>query len=237
MLTRLLIPAIAVACASVSLAQPTTTDKQPAKTKAPAKIEAPVKKSSDSSKQTTDGVTLKAGSRAPAIAVNKWIKGEAVTGFEKGKVYVVEFWATWCPPCVKSIPHLTKLQKDHKELTVIGVTSSERKDPDGTDNRLAKLEKFVSDKGAQMDYTIAYDADRKMAETWLRAAGKNGIPCAFIVDHEGKIAWIGNPLDKTFDGEVEKALKGSKGMKSTTDAAKPSAPTTAPKTAPTKEKK
>ena len=55
-----------------------------------------------------------------------YIKGKPVT-FEKGKVTVVEFWATWCPPCKESIPHLTKVQKQYKDkgVTVIGISNEQ----------------------------------------------------------------------------------------------------------------
>ncbi|GMV26241.1 MAG: hypothetical protein AMXMBFR58_22720 [Phycisphaerae bacterium] len=139
-------------------------------------------------------ITLKVGDKAPAIKVDKWIKGEQVTGFEKGRTYVVEFWATWCGPCRASIPHLTELQKQHKDVTVIGVTGSERKPASGPDNRLENLEKFVKDQGEKMDYRVAYDSDREMVKEWMDASGQAGIPTAFIVDGEGKIAWIGHPL-------------------------------------------
>lgn len=153
--------------------------------------------------------TLKVGDKAPAIAVDNWVKGGEVKSFEPGKVYVVEFWATWCPPCRESIPHLTKMAKDHKDLTVIGVTSSERKEKDGADKRMEKLQKFVTDQGDKMNYHVAYDGDREMGASWLKAAGKSTIPTAFVVDHTGKIAWIGNPLDDGFDAAVEKELKAA----------------------------
>ena len=67
---------------------------------------------------------LAVGDRAPALTVEKWVKGEPVTGFEKGKTYVVEFWATWCGPCIASMPHLSALQKEYKDkVTIIGVTT------------------------------------------------------------------------------------------------------------------
>lgn len=153
-------------------------------------------------------VTLKVGDPAPAIKVDKWVKGSEVAAFEKGKPYIVEFWATWCPPCRKSIPHLTEVAQSNKELTVIGVASSERQGKDG-DRRLEVLEQFVKDKGDEMNYTVAYDADREMGREWMAAAGQGGIPTAFLVNREGKIAWIGNPLAEEFDDEVAKLVGGS----------------------------
>ncbi len=156
-------------------------------------------------------VTLKVGDKAPAVKVDKWVKGEAVSGFDSGKVYVVEFWATWCPPCIEAIPHMTELQKKHKAVTFIGVAGSERQkgDKDAKDERLEKVEAFVKKQGDKMDYRVAFDGTRAMPEAWLRPAGKNGIPCAFVVDHEGKVAWIGNPLSEAdkMEETIEAALK------------------------------
>ena len=50
-----------------------------------------------------------------------WIQGQPVTGFEKGKIYIVELWATWCVPCVAAMPHLEKLSRRFAgKITVIG---------------------------------------------------------------------------------------------------------------------
>src|SRR5215470_10631086 len=73
---------------------------------------------------------LGVGDAAPKLEVKEFVKGEPVKQFDKGKIYVVEFWATWCPPCRESIPHLTGLQKKHKDVVFIGVSVSER-DPKG----------------------------------------------------------------------------------------------------------
>jgi thiol-disulfide isomerase/thioredoxin len=144
--------------------------------------------------------TLKAGDAAPALQVKQWVKGEAVKGFAKDQIYVVEFWATWCGPCKASIPHLTELAKSHKDVTFIGVSVWER-EPE-------KVVPFVEEMGAKMDYHVAIDDVPEgkagdagaMAQSWMKASGSGGIPTAFVVDKTGHIAWIGHPM------EMEKPL-------------------------------
>jgi thiol-disulfide isomerase/thioredoxin len=153
--------------------------------------------------------TLKVGDKPPAIEVKEWIKGEPVTGFEKGRIYVVEFWATWCPPCERSIPKLTALQKKHKDkVSVIGVSVWEEDQAD--------VKPYVEKKGDVMDYHIALDLVPKdkdgnagaMSLNWLKAAGQNGIPSAFVIDREGTIVWIGNPLSG-LEAVVDEVVAGT----------------------------
>lgn len=214
-MNRAAFAAILLAATGVAFAQPAPVGGQP--TKATPKVQP--------KKETAPEAALKVGSKAPAVKADKWVKGAEVKSFESGKVYVMEFWATWCPPCIKSIPLLTDLQKTHKEVTVIGMASSERKASTGDDKRLDKVEAFVKGKGAEMDYTVAYDANGTMGKDWLRAAGQNGIPCAFVVDGAGKITWIGNPLDhESLVAAVDAAVKAAK--PATTSAPTTTKPTT-----------
>ncbi len=133
---------------------------------------------------------LKVGDPAPSLSVAKWVKGDPVEKFAADKIYVVEFWATWCGPCIQSMPHLSHLQSTHGKdgLTIVGVTSQ---DPN---NSLAAVETMVKDKGAGMGYTVAWDDGRKTSDAYLRAAKRNGIPCSFVVDKAGKVAYIGHPM-------------------------------------------
>jgi len=153
----------------------------------------------------TDAAKLKVGDPAPPLVAGKWVKGEPVTKFEPGKMYVVEFWATWCGPCRVSIPHLTELQHKYKdEVTFIGMSVWE--------NNQADVEPFVKEMGDKMDYRVAMDdvsegGRGKMAETWMAAAEQRGIPAAFLVDKSGKIAWIGHPM--ALEAVLKKAVAGT----------------------------
>jgi len=141
-------------------------------------------------KMEAKAATLKVGDPAPAMSIEKWVKGDAITGFEKGRVYVVEFWATWCGPCLRQMPHLTSLQREYKDkgLTVVGVTAMDKR------NSLANVEDMVAAKGEKMGYTVAWDKDRATNKAYMEAANKNGIPCSFVVDQKGNVAFIGHPM-------------------------------------------
>ncbi|WP_342633864.1 TlpA disulfide reductase family protein [Mesorhizobium kowhaii] len=70
-------------------------------------------------------VVLQMESPAPSIQVENWLRGEPLTSFEPGKVYVIEFWAKWCSPCVDAMPHLVQLQEKYKDsgLEIVGVAA------------------------------------------------------------------------------------------------------------------
>ena len=149
---------------------------------------------------------LKVGDPAPKLQVAKWAQGQPVKAFAKDTAYIVEFWATWCPPCRTSIPHLNEVYNKFKDkgLVVIGQDCWERDE--------SLVAPFVKKMGDKMTYRVALDdkaSDKKgqMAKTWMEAAGRDGIPSAFLVDTKGVIAWIGHPM-KLKDEVIEDVLVG-----------------------------
>jgi thiol-disulfide isomerase/thioredoxin len=160
-------------------------------------------------------VTLRVGDPAPKLAVMEWIKGEPVTTFQPGKVYVIEFWATWCGPCQMVMPRLSALQNKYDgRLTVIGVDARETDEASGA---VDVVRKFVAKKGDQMAYTVAMDdpKTRPVFNAWMTASGAYAIPTTFVVDRSGRIVWIGHPMTREeaeFNAAIEQALEGKNNL-------------------------
>lgn len=162
------------------------------------------------------------GDSAPELHLDSWVQGDEVTKFEKGKVYVLDFWATWCGPCIAAMPHMTETQKKYadKGVQVIGVAIWQ---PD-----FSEVKPFVSKNKERMGYSVAIEScpphpddmsdqrerfewsteKGKMSQEWMMAAGRNGIPSIFIVDQNQKIAWMGHPMDG-MDAALEKIVAGT----------------------------
>ena len=157
---------------------------------------------------------LRVGDEAPAIKTHEWLKGnELPDGFlPKGKVYIVEFTATWCKPCIAAIPHLSALANKYRsqaELVSFFVQEPRGNDDSNGDfGHINRVRSFVKKKKKQMNYAIAIDAlDKTMENNWLKATGSLAIPKTIVVDKEGHIAWIGSTsLHKTVDEVVNWVL-------------------------------
>tara|TARA_Y100001934_G_scaffold57259_2_gene70901 strand:+ start:216 stop:2591 length:2376 start_codon:yes stop_codon:yes gene_type:complete len=135
-------------------------------------------------------------SPAGKLAIAHWVKGEEVDLSEG--VNVVEFWATWCPPCLTSIPHLTTMQKRYKEhgVNIIGIS----------DEPLKTVEPFVKKMGDKMEYIVAIDDNDITSREYMGRYGIGGIPHAFVVK-DGTVVWHGHPMSG-LDKAIEEALGG-----------------------------
>ncbi len=163
----------------------------------------------DSDGQEADGPTLKIGDVAPPLKDIAWLKGESIDGFRQGQVYVLDFWATWCGPCIQAMPHLDKLEKKFgdKGLVVVAITTVDRA------NTAEAIRKFVDERAGDLQFRFAMCETDVMQEQYMAAARRDAIPCSFVIDQQGKLAFIGLPGET--DIVIEKVLNRSwKGQES-----------------------
>lgn len=154
------------------------------------------------------------GAAAPPLDIAHWVQckdlAEPISEFEPGHVYVVEFWATWCGPCIHSMPHLAELQEKYADQNVHIISIS--------DEDLETVQEFLqrphplSPSGqsvAEMTdaYCITTDPDRSVYNDYMTAANQGGIPTAFIVGKEGRIEWVGHPME--MDEPLEQIVTAS----------------------------
>ncbi|MBV9107419.1 MAG: TlpA family protein disulfide reductase [Verrucomicrobia bacterium] len=132
-------------------------------------------------------VLVKEGGQLPALALNYLGKQPELTG----KPLLVEFWATWCPPCRKSIPHLNEIYSKYKSqgLQIVGITDEDE----------ATVKKFQ--KQIPMDYSVAISTPGSIYQQF----GITAIPTAFLVNKGGKIVWTGHPMELS-ETEIQSVL-------------------------------
>jgi thiol-disulfide isomerase/thioredoxin len=134
----------------------------------------------------------------PKLDVTDWVNidGQAPMLTDlKGKPVVLEFWATWCPPCLQLIPHMKDLHEKHADdgLTILSIH-------DANGARKKALERFAKDQ--KITYPIGLDTTGRV----MSAYGIRMLPHAVVIDREGKVIWDGYPGEDAFDKAVQKAL-------------------------------
>lgn len=128
----------------------------------------------------------------------KDINGKVVKSSDfNGKVVILDFWATWCPPCRKEIPGFIELQKQYEKagLMVVGISLDE----EGP----AVVEKFMKSNG------INYPVVMGTTETVEAFGGIEGIPTTFIIDRKGNLRGkhVGFVEKRVFESEITPLLK------------------------------
>jgi len=139
------------------------------------------------------------GKKAPEFVVEEWLSGAAPE--MKDKIVVIDFWATWCPPCRDLIPKMNKWAEKYKDDIVFVGISDEKKDV---------VTKFMET--TKIAYPSAIDTQERMS----KVVGVEGIPHALVITPDGIVRWQGfpgdakDPLTEQVLDQIIKASKASR---------------------------
>lgn len=137
------------------------------------------------------------GSTLPKpLGSETWLSKKVSTN---GRVIVLDFWATWCGPCKRSMPKLDALHKDNKaDLVIMGISDENR----------STVENFLRDH--QHPYSMLIDESRVV----MSSLQVQGIPHCVVISTDGIVRWQGNPLDPKFVSVVKKTIEADPGVAS-----------------------
>lgn len=156
--------------------------------------DAPTITTQDDINETT---LIHAGDEAPDFTVEMLDGSKQTLSALRGKVVLVTFWATWCPPCRQEMAHMQEGVIDHfagKDLVVIPISRGETR---------ATVESFIK----KMDYTfpVGLDHDKSI---YLKYA-TNYVPRSFVIDREGKVVYVAVGYDEVVAEEINAAINAS----------------------------
>ncbi len=129
---------------------------------------------------TVGAATDLRGRKAPAFVVDRWMTAEPDA---RGKVAIIDFWATWCGPCLKAIPHMNELANRFRgEVECVGISDESKRE----------FEKGIEDRNlepAMFRYALALDPKGRMKS----AFGIRGIPHVAVISTDWIVRWQGHP--------------------------------------------
>ena len=131
------------------------------------------------------------GETAPELdTIDQWFPGQKTTlAALRGKVVLLDFWATWCAPCFEAFPHLSEWAQEYKAdgLYILGLTryyGSAAIPPADRENEIASLKRFKNQHKLNYDFAVTTD------QTIQRTFGATSLPTAVIIDRKGVIRYV-----------------------------------------------
>jgi peroxiredoxin len=204
-LSRSLCAALGIAAltAAVAIAQEPAKQDPPKEGEKP-RIKVPIRLIRPAGGQPTPverPVLLAPGTAAPDFTANKWGGGDLKLSDYKGKVVILDFWATWCPPCKASMPHLQQIHETVKgqDVVVLAVCVSDTREA---------YEKWVPEH-KELTFQFAFDPqgrDRSKPNISRGLYNVSGIPTTYIIGKDGKVVDSVLGYKGAKDVRIEEAL-------------------------------
>lgn len=141
----------------------------------------------------------KPGSRAPAFILPDLLHAKTSMNLESlaGRVVLVDFWASWCPPCRKTLPQLGRLRSRHPGLAVLAISVDEDR---------SKALDFLSRK-PDTSVVFLHDAEKAAAESY----DLGGMPSLYLIDKKGRLRFRHDGYSesdlKTIEAETRKLME------------------------------
>lgn len=133
------------------------------------------------------------GKPAPDFTLET-VSGQATLSLKdyRGKVVLVDFWASWCAPCKKSLPELQKIDQEYEDLRILAINIDDQKK-----NALKFMKKI------NLDMTVLFDEEKEVAEIF----NLSEMPSAVLIDQEGVVRQVFPGYTKNKLGEFKQAIE------------------------------
>jgi thiol-disulfide isomerase/thioredoxin len=130
------------------------------------------------------------GDPAPPLEGVVWLRGGPHDQWTRGHVYVLDFWATWCAPCVTQMPSHQALENRYagKDVHVVGVAVWSDEGP------MTPAKALEEHPG--LTYAVAEDVDNLIAKIYMDGTKTRGLPAIMLIDRAGRLVWVGEPGDE-----------------------------------------
>lgn len=144
----------------------------------------------------TEDKLVKKGQDAPDFTLTDLEEGSVSLSSLRGKVVFIDFWATWCPPCVRSLPHTQALSQHEKaksgDLVVLAINARED---------AQKVKQFMQEKN--YTFRVLLDKEGKVLDDF----GVTGIPTFVVIDREGKVTYVQTGFWEGGEKPIEQAIE------------------------------
>ncbi|TAF31517.1 MAG: DUF3738 domain-containing protein [Cytophagales bacterium] len=154
---------------------------------------------------------LKVGEQTPKLIVSDYILNASANTQLEGKFLVLEFWATWCAPCLEAVPHLNSLQEQFKTQKNLLFVSLTYEKPEKVKRTLSRI---------PFKTIVASD----QSKSYEAAFNVKAIPQTVLIDKKNIVQWIGMP-DKLTSSMIEQFLRGEPVISQAAEEKKATTPT------------